>query len=123
MSYETRLIVGKTRSALNEKGTAWFEKMAVIDLCVLGAPSSLLQLDWKNKNKEPQVYWYLDNGNTQVTEDSYGDIPKPLPIHLVNDAVMKDMASSKYRRLGWALGLLEAMEDDPEGLEVLITGH
>jgi len=123
MGYETRLIVGKSRTLLSQDKAAWFEKMAVIDLCVLPSPSDILQLDWKNKNKEPLVCWYLDDGNTQVTEDSYGDMPKPLPIEQVSYAVMKDMASSEYRRLKWALGLLEAMEDDPEGLEVLITGH
>lgn len=123
MGYETRLIVGKTSSIGTGNKTRWFQKMVVIDLCVLGHPSNLLQLDWKNKNERPLVYWYLDDGNTKVTEDSYEDMPKPLPIKAVCDAVTKDIANSDYRRLKWALGLLEAMEDDPEGLEVLITGH
>jgi len=127
MGYETELVVGKlTDHKFGHETAHWFKVYAVVDMCKMGYDTLVATLDAHlPKGSEPAVYWYAPtgDGNTMITEDSYGDMPKPLPIKTVVEALEKDMENEDYRRFKWALALLKSMEDDPEGLSVLMWGY
>ena len=105
----------------------YFSVYGMIDLCKPGSNSELLKLDAKN-HESGIVCWSLYLGDKEVKEDSYGDIFKPVPIAAVIKALEKDLEVSKdeysddngYRRFRWALGFLNAMDDDAE---VILYGY
>jgi hypothetical protein len=108
----------------------WFQIMAMVDLCKLGhADDSLNRLlhqshkTAKEQNKAHVYYFYDSDGNTQVKEDRYGDGMWPVPIKDVLDAMKASEGAQTYRRLVWAIALLEAMVKDSENLQVLFYGY
>lgn len=103
------------------KKETWFQIMAAIDLCKCGSDSAIHKIDRVNSDESHHWYWY--DGNERITEDCYGDKPKPVPVSDVIAALRSDMKHENYRRFTWALALLETMENDPEGLSVLLYGH
>ena len=148
MGYETKLFIGKSSFTedeiakgdmvisdgeaykpylKNDKGEfvktgkvrTYFMVYAMIDLCKCG-DGNLLNLDWKNKDESRIWYWY--DGDTERTEDCYGDNPKPVSLAAVIDALEKDN-SERYRRFDWALALLKSMVDDKDEIQVLLYGH
>jgi hypothetical protein len=128
MGYETVLLIGEdTGHRYNEDGD-FFIVHATVDLCKMG-DSELFNLDWVNKTPEvKRSYWYAPtgDGNTVVCEDRYGDIPKPVPLDQVVDALRCDILNNdRYRRLHWALALCEAMLEKAggKGFSVLMWGY
>lgn len=102
----------------------WFQVIAEIDLCKCGYNSEIHKIDRVNKDESHIWYWFgSGDGDTRVTEDCYGDKPKPVPIKDVVAALEIDAEKDDYRRFKWALALLKSMQDDPEGLTVLLYGH
>jgi hypothetical protein len=109
----------------------WFHNMAEVDLAKMGeGPLSDLHDRYVKFAKDaPAVAWEVygfTDGNHAVTEDCYGDPLTPVPIAEVLAALKKENSiagQNKYRRVLWAIALLEAMVDDPEGLSVLFYGH
>jgi len=133
MGYETQLIVGKDtgHSYASQKGN-YFQVYAIVDMCKMGYDNVISRLSAHLGEKaEPVVYWYAPtgDGDTVITEDSYGDKPKPVPIKDVIAALEETMEQEKlageyaYRRFKWAYALLKAMEDDSEELSVLMYGY
>lgn len=121
MGYETKLIVGEVSEY--EKGCKWISISGILDLCKCG-DSELHKLDWQNKTGKAKVYWYGLDGNTRFIKDSYDDMPNPLPINDVIEALVKDSKKDSYRRFKWALGMLKAIKDNSgEGQSVLLIGH
>lgn len=107
----------------------YFMVMAMIDLCKLGyqddALNKLIAQSFEmGKTNKDKLFHYFYDGNEQVTEDCYGATFWPVPVRYVLDA-MKTVQDKDdpYRRLTWAIALLEAMKDDSEQLEVLFYGH
>ena len=99
----------------------YFRVYGIIELCCPGHESNLLQLDWKNGEADSVVwYYYHTDGNTDVREDNYGDVAKPVPVADVIEALEKDLREEDYRRFRWALGFLREMDDDAE---VMFYGH
>jgi hypothetical protein len=154
MGYETRLIIGRSCHTSDEiergdlviedgetcrpwlkdgKGefiktgrkATYFMVYAEIDLCKCGYLSEINKLDRINKDESHFWEWYgSGDGNKEITEDAYGEKPKPLPLSVVVDALEKDAKDNDYRRFKWALGLLKSMQDDAEeNLSVLLYGH
>ena len=87
-----------------------------MDLCKLDYNGHLSKVHSQSLKKakdhlEVQFYSrYGTDGNTKMIEDSYGD-----PLHVVDfDEVLKalrvDCAENEYRRIHWALALLESMK-------------
>jgi len=124
MGYETKLIVGELASYEKVEFKRYFSISAILDLCKCGGNSPLFKLDWQNKTGQPKVYWYGLDGDTQFVDDAYGDMPNPLPIDDVIEAISEASAKDDYRRYKWALGMLKAIKDnDGEDLKVLLIGH
>jgi hypothetical protein len=104
----------------------YFQVYGMVALCSPGRDSHLLKLNWKNK-ESARVCWKFYNGNTEIKEDCYGDIAKPVPVADVIEALEKDFEASKgeyagegYRRFRWALGFLKAVDKDSE---VMLYGN
>lgn len=109
---------------------AWFQTMAEVELCKLGYQNDALNrlIDATHKKarecaKKEVLYFYGTDGNTQITEDRYGDPIRAAPIANVYDAMKAAHGKSDYRRVKWALALLAEMVNDSEKLEVVFYGH
>lgn len=125
MGYETTILAGTETTMQDKDGGIYFAVYASIDMCKLGSDSSVLALDWQNKNEEGD-YWYhfhRSDGDTPTKEDCYGDKPKPVPMKDVIRALEVDIGKEEYRRLRWALGLLKEMANDDENMSVLLFGY
>lgn len=108
----------------------WFQVMATLDLCKLGGQMDALRklISESHKTGKEQAnryfyYYYADDGNTRIEEDRYGDKLWPVPVKEVLEAMKQSEDAKTYRRLIWAIALLESMAEDREGLEVLFYGH
>jgi len=107
----------------------WFQVYGMVELCCPRYDSHLLKLDWKNKESDSK-FWQYFLGDTEVTDDKYGDYAKPVPVADVIEALEKDWADSVeegwgvhgYRRFRWALGFLKSLEDENEA-HVMLYGH
>ena len=111
----------------------YFQVYAMVDLSKPGIDCHLLKLDWKNT--DTRIVWYFyEDGNTQVKQDDYGDLSKPIPVADVITALKKDFKESLdkypgfegdpdsggYRRFKWAIALLKVMDTNTQ---VLLHGH
>ena len=106
----------------------YFSVYAELDLCKLGyQDDELNRLAQKSHDKaKGKQFWFFygTDGNTRITEDSYGAGMTPMPIGKVLKAMKASIdKDDPYRRLAWAIALLESMAKDSEGLEVLFYGH
>jgi hypothetical protein len=131
MGYETEMLIGKVSDfVFSHDGDAkYFQVYATIDMCKMGYEGPLCELDTHlAKGEDPVVYWYAPtgDGNAELFEDRYGDIPKPVPIKDVLEALEKTMEQEGepgYRRFKWAHALLSSMVNAPEDLSVLFWGY
>jgi hypothetical protein len=90
-----------------------------MDLCKLGSSRlSAVQGEALKKAKdhlEVQFYSrYATDGNTKILEDAYGDPLCVAEFDEVLKALRLDCAESEYRRIHWALALLESMKGNQE---------
>lgn len=111
MGYETTLLIGSTHPDIGDKKEVYFRLDCTIDLCKIGE-SHLWELPWLNETPdETKWFWYAPtgDGDTQVYEDCYGDIPQPVNINDVIEALEEDSLHDDYRRFKWAIALLKAM--------------
>lgn len=136
MGYELYMKVGKvpeTDILKNKEGQLWFSEECVIDMSKCG-DSNVGRLASKHllRKGKPLLYWY--ENDKEVTEDSYGDKPTPIPTSQVIEALRKDVKvldygnnDRPYRRFEWALSLLEAIEKRDDGKKkefcVIFNGH
>ena len=131
MGYETVLAVGTIHDGFfatkENESKNWFQVMAMVDLCKAGYDSELHKLIPKKSEVDPAqaVYLYapMGDGDTEVTEDRYGDKLHPVPLELVLAALRKDNERENYRRFTWAIGLLESMVSTTEDLYVILYGY
>lgn len=96
MGYESRFyVVEKSNLASNENGLRWAEVIAMYDM------SKVYCISGKIRNKFPKtdVYIYSDDGDTEITEDRYGE---PLTEISLEDMIkiLKEVETelSDYRR-------------------------
>jgi len=129
MGYETQLLIGEDTGPSNSDAGNFFMVHATVDMAKMG-DSALFNLPWVNKTPEKEKwYWYppTGDGNTPTYVDRYDDIPRPIPLADVVDALRKDCRDNDYNRhfLGRALALCEAMLKEPRGssFSVLMWGY
>lgn len=136
MGYETTILIGNSHGVkldakdysesppvdLGFKST-YFMIYAQVDLCKMGYDGEFHKHLPKWKNKDASHKWeFVFDGNS-LYEDLYGESFTPQPIETVLSVLKKEAKTDSYRRIGWAIALLEAMKDDPEELTVLCYGH
>lgn len=110
----------------------YFQVMAELDLCKLGyEDNELNRLIKKSHDAAKAVskttvwYFYGPDGTESTKEDRYGDPMAPVPLKEVLAAMKQHEDASSYRRLKWAIALLEEMakDGDADELQVLFFGH
>lgn len=109
----------------------YFMVYAELDLCKLGYQDDALNRLIKKSHEDAKRFWskefcyfYGTDGNTEITEDCYGEHFWPVPIEDVLAAINESIDPKEpYRRLTWAKALLEVMANDSEKLTVLFWGH
>ncbi len=108
----------------------YFYVFVDFDLCKLGyqddALNKLIQKSQDKKRRSKHFYYFYGtgDGNNEIKQDNYGSQMYPVPIKKVMEAMRKTIDKNEpYRRLEWAIALLESMSKDTEELEVMFYGH
>jgi hypothetical protein len=129
MGYEVRLIVGQV-CEWDKRQPQSFITMAEIDLCKPG-DCHMLNLLVPGHNF-PHVAVFGSDGDTQISQDRYGDKLYAIPIETFLPALAKDFTKSKdeyggvgYRRFLWAYRLLSSMKrhGKHDKIHVVMFGH
>lgn len=110
MGYEIRLyIVRKTTSFDCNVNLRWAEKIAVFDLGKVPAVS-----DKMRAYSATDAFVYADDGNTEITEDDYGEplteIPVSDAITILENAAERD----NYWRYKPCIALLKAVQEEKQ---------
>lgn len=118
MGYESKLYV-VDKHKFNDS-YIWGEVIAMYDLCKVPDVSCKMR-----KYPATDCFIYADDGNTEITEDRYGDTMKEIPvadaIRIIENAIERD---PHYRRYNPCLQLLKGFDlDDWGNLVVLHFGH
>lgn len=120
MGYESRLyVVKKTTSFGYNTNLRFAQKIAMFNLGKVPAVS-----DKMRAYKNTDAFIYADDGNTEITEDKYGDALKEIPladaISILEDAAAKD----DYWRYRPCIALLKSMQEYGQGdIVVLHYGY
>lgn len=120
MGYESKLIViDKTDIFDNELKMRFGERIATFDLC--NVPSVARDVrDYPDTN----AYFYADDGNTQVTEDLYGEPLKEIPIPDMIQILEKAAVGDNYRRYAPCIQMLKGFDlSQWKNIVVLHFGH
>jgi hypothetical protein len=118
MGYESKLYVVNKRGSLNGESKRWAEVVAVFNMCKFGDFNGVFI-------KETDCFIYADDGNTEITEDKYGDSLKEASV----EDVIKYLEEYKdtqepYRRVEPLLGLLKGFDvSEWEDLIILHYGY
>lgn len=118
MGYEVKIYAGYLSRSVDAKNTQYMHVVGMVDLSKCGNLSP-------SKNGTPVYFYYESDGDTRITEDSYGDALRAVP---VGEMLKKVKAAQKrtpdYRRWKPAVALLESLQDF-EGDEIycVIYGH
>mgnify|MGYP003288399648 CR=1 FL=1 len=120
MGYESKLIiVDHYEYPIEDSGNSWAEVISIINLCKAGIPVSEFF-------RESNCYIYFDgDGNTQVTEDMYGDqLTECTDVAGLLNWLKAQYAESEYRRFAVAIALIEACYNQKwKNLKVLHYGY
>jgi hypothetical protein len=102
MGYEVKMYVGSVSNHSKREDKNWFQEFAMLEMCKIDRmPHHLLE-------KGTPIFFYGTDGNTEITEDCYGDKLLAVPIDLVRD-YFKKLAKDDYLRYFWAYTLLNTM--------------
>lgn len=120
MGYEHKLIiVDQHDSITDDSGHSWAEVISILNLCKADIPV-------REFFRESNCYIYFDgDGNTQVTEDMYGDkLTECIDVPKFLDWLKAQYAESQYRRFAVAIALIEACYKQPwKKLKILHYGY
>ena len=138
MGYEIKLIIGRdtgrkeddcdystTPPRKSGKKCTYFMEYAMIDLCKLAYDGVFHKAMGSWRNKDENHFWFKYEANDRrLIEDCYGEKWIPQKISVVLDVLKQELANDPdYRRLKWAVALLESMKDDAEDLCVWVYGY
>jgi hypothetical protein len=106
----------------------YFMVYAMIELSKIGYsgdPLNRLVSEYFGKaNAEAATvhYFYGADGNLAIKEDRYSAKMWPIPLAEVLEAMKASRKAEPFRRIEWAIALLEAMANDGE-MAVMFFGH
>lgn len=103
MGYEIKLYVGSVYRPITKGETTSFMVAAMIDLCCIGNKTALGEV-----KADIPIYFYGEDGNTQITEDMYD---KKLHAGKIED-LLKALETDRkdpYGRFEWAYQMVKAM--------------
>lgn len=121
MGYEITVFIGRvhdTQPGLTEKDSVWFQIAASVETSKAGG----FLADLRTKN-DPFVYLYAiaGDGDTEVTEDRYGERLVAVPIAKVLPMLTPE-AMVDSQRLPWLKAVLEAAPES-WATHVVLFGH
>lgn len=109
MGYESKIyIVEKTKYSWDEEnGMKYARVLAMFDV------SKFYELsDWFRNKPDTKHYFYADDGDTQIIEDSYGDTLKEASVKEVIDRLERIVENGNdYRRIFPLLATLKVFEE------------
>ena len=125
MGYDQKLIIVEKHMEpfaiaefINGKHYYWGEKIASIEMGVVPAFYHLF------KDKPTDCFVFLEDGNTMIVNDSYGDPMGMASLAEVVEVLEKEISGNDDRRLRPALGLLKGFDHSQwSNLVVLRYGH
>lgn len=127
MGYESKIYVVRKSSRefmgkqfrgreLNGKEMWYAEVIASFNLCKVYAVS-----DKMRKYPATDVYFYADDGNTEIVEDPYGEPLKEVPIDKAIEIIAGAAEKDDYWRYAPTLAALRAFQDI--GCEDIVVLH
>lgn len=119
MGYESKLYVVEKTTMSNKNHMFYGIVVAMFDL------SKVYYVSYRIK-KYPytNTVFFSDDGDTEITEDRYGERLKEIPLKDMIAILREASANSNYRRYKPALALLESF-DDPQWKDIVALhyGH
>jgi hypothetical protein len=104
MGYEVKMyIIEKSDQKSHRSGLYWASVIGMVDLCKVGHHGKVSDLI---KKQDAEVYFYAEDGNTEVTVDRYDEPLRVLDPGVVLAAMMHDHAQDPYRRYAVAIPML-----------------
>lgn len=121
MGYESKLYVVEKSSMIGACGKRWAEVIAVFDICKCYAVSDVLR-----GKPQTDCYIFADDGDTEITEDMYGE---PLTeseiadvIKIIEEAQTHE-GCKNYRRLPYVLAALKSFEEHKDQWRDVVVLH
>lgn len=103
MGYESKIYIGKKSGIKDNDGMTYVEIIAMFDMCKMGNLINVF-------DRKTDCYFYADDGNTKVLEDSYGDALTEAEIedfiYVLEEAVS---SGEDYRRIFPLLSTLQTI--------------
>lgn len=135
MGYETKLfIVEKSNRFFTNRKTGKKEKfsgeiingkemfyadlIATFDLCKCYSVSNVMR-----EYPDTDSYIYMDDGNTRLIEDRYGEPLKEIPLADAIEILEEAANEDNYRRYVPCLALLNALEEDKNKWGEILVLH
>lgn len=113
MGYESKIyVVNKHKPVYGTRD--WDEVIAKFDLCKMGY-STVDGVYFRDLFTEPVGCLYADDGNTELTEDCYGDPIEGAPIRKVIYWLYKWLKENDYNRAKVFYKLLKSMAKEIDG--------
>jgi len=118
MGYESKLYVVNKRGSLPGESKQYAEVITFFNMCKFGAFNDIF-------TKEADCYIYADDGNTEITEDRYGNALKETSLENVIEYLEEyKTTQDHYRRVEPLLGLLKSFDiSEWDNLVVLHYGY
>lgn len=129
MGYETTLYIGlrttQTTSAIGKENVYWFKEFARIQLGKVGDMGEAIPMP--RRKKLPEVFFYGDDGNTEIFEDRYEDKLRAYPPKIIIEYLKKMMAENdEYPKGLLTIKVLEEMQTwgyKPYEVCCILFGH
>ena len=107
MGYESKLYVVDKASRIQKDGKRWGDVVAMFDLGKYYTLSDVLR-----RKPKTDCYIIAEDGNTEITEDRYGESLTESDLKTVISILEKDIANGeKYRRIYPLLSALLVFEE------------
>lgn len=122
MSYNTKIIIVRKTSSINGTEELYFaEKIAEFSLCRMNYEGPYMKI--LPMMRATNCYYFMDDGNTKVIEDKYGDFIREINLAPLIKILKKEDHS--YRHIPAIIGMLEsiALHMKDHNLIALHFGH
>ena len=107
MGYETKLYIVQKGSKFPDEEMRYAQVIAMFDMCKCYFLSDVLRDEPKT-----DCYFYADDGNTQVLEDSYGEPLRETTVETVIELLEGAISNGEdYRRIFPLLSALKTIEE------------
>jgi hypothetical protein len=119
MGYESKIyVVEKSRHSWRDDGMVYGSVVAMVDMCKCYPLS-----DYLRRSPATNCYIYADDGDTEITEDRYGQALTETSIADTIEHLEKVMVSDYYWRYDLLLSVLKEVNEYDGRIVVLHYGY